>query len=53
MTTGGMVVRTSVESVRLCGRNTQGVRVIRLKDKDQVASAIRVVAKDEDEDVKA
>ncbi len=52
MTTGGMVVRTSVESVRMCGRNTQGVHVIRLKDKDQVASAIRVVAKDEDEDAK-
>ncbi|MBI4550344.1 MAG: DNA gyrase subunit A [Candidatus Omnitrophica bacterium] len=49
MTTGGMVVRTAVESIRLCGRNSQGVRVIRLKDKDQVASAIRVVAKDEDE----
>ncbi len=49
MTTKGMVVRTSVESIRLCGRNTQGVRVIRLKDGDEVASATRVVAKEEDE----
>ncbi len=49
MTSGGMVVRTSVESIRLCGRNSQGVRVIRLKEKDQVASAIRVVSSEEDD----
>jgi DNA gyrase subunit A len=51
VTTGGMVVRTGVKQIRTCGRNTQGVRLIKLKDKDAVAAAARVVASDEDEAV--
>ena len=47
-TSGGMVVRCPVDQIRTCGRNTQGVRLIKLKDKDSVASATRVVAKDDD-----
>lgn len=49
VTTGGMIVRCPVNQIRTSGRNAQGVRVIRLKDGHKVASATRVVAKDEDE----
>ena len=48
VTTGGMVVRCPVSQIRTSGRNSVGVRVMRLKDKDRIASATRVVAKDED-----
>jgi len=47
VTTGGMVVRSSVNQIRTSGRNAQGVRLIRLKEKHRVASATRVVAKEE------
>ena len=48
VTTGAMVVRCPVNQVRTCGRNSQGVRVIRLKEHHKVASAVRVVEKDEE-----
>lgn len=48
VTTGGMVVRCPVSQIRTSGRNSVGVRVMRLRDKDKIASATRVVAKDED-----
>ncbi|MDD5218572.1 MAG: DNA gyrase subunit A [Candidatus Omnitrophica bacterium] len=48
VTTGGMIVRSPVEQIRTSGRNAQGVHVVRLKDGQKVASATRVVAKDED-----
>ncbi|MBN2711001.1 MAG: DNA gyrase subunit A [Planctomycetes bacterium] len=47
----GMVVRTSVNGIRVIGRATQGVKVIRLKDEDSVVAVAKVVSdKDEDED---
>ncbi len=46
VTTGGMVVRCPVSQIRTSGRNAQGVHVIRLKDKQRVAAAIRVVEKE-------
>ncbi len=48
VTTGGMVVRCPVSQIRTSGRNSVGVRVMRLKDKDRIASATRVVAKEEE-----
>ncbi|MFZ5803088.1 MAG: DNA gyrase subunit A [Candidatus Omnitrophota bacterium] len=50
VTTGGMMVRSAVDQIRTSGRNAQGVRVIRLKEGHKVASATRVVAKEEDEE---
>lgn len=38
----GVVIRTSVENIRVMGRATQGVRVIKLKDKDKVSDLVRV-----------
>ena len=36
ITDGGQVIRTRIEEIRETGRNTQGVRVIRLKDGERV-----------------
>ena len=49
VTTSGMVVRCPVSQIRTSGRNAVGVHVMRLKDKDKIASATRVVAKEEEE----
>jgi DNA gyrase subunit A len=38
ITQGGMMVRTNVKSISIVGRNTQGVRVINLKDTDFLIS---------------
>jgi len=39
ISTGGQVIRMSIKSVSVLGRDTQGVRVMRFKDeKDKVAS---------------
>lgn len=48
MTDKGMVVRSSVNQIRTTSRNTQGVRVIRLKDGHKVVSVARVVLKEEE-----
>lgn len=46
----GMVIRQSVKDIRVMGRNTQGVRVIRLNESDQIADIAKVVP-EEDEDI--
>jgi len=38
----GMIVRVPIDGISIIGRNTQGVRLIRLKLGDQVVSAARV-----------
>jgi len=50
VTTSGMVVRCPVSQIRTSGRNAVGVHVMRLKEKDKIASATRVVAKEEEAD---
>ncbi|MDP3703477.1 MAG: DNA gyrase subunit A [Candidatus Omnitrophota bacterium] len=49
ITQEGMVVRTRAKDVRLTGRNTQGVHLMKLHGKDRVAS-VASVAHQEDED---
>jgi DNA gyrase subunit A len=46
ITTGGMVNRTHVDEIRVVGRNTQGVRVMGLKEGDKVASIAKVAKED-------
>jgi DNA gyrase subunit A len=46
-TTRGMMVRIRVSEIRVIGRNTQGVRLIRLEEGDTVASLAKIAA-DED-----
>ncbi len=45
----GMVIRQSVAAIRVMGRNTQGVRVIRLKEGDSIADIAKVIPEDEAE----
>lgn len=41
-TTGGILIRTKVAEMRLIGRNTQGVRLIRVEEGDTVSSLARL-----------
>jgi DNA gyrase subunit A len=41
-TSGGMVIRTRVDAIRTIGRNTQGVRLIKLDDGDTVSSLAKL-----------
>jgi DNA gyrase subunit A len=43
ITTSGQIIRQRVGQIRRIGRSTQGVRLIRLDQGDQVASIARVV----------
>ncbi|MDR3667432.1 MAG: DNA gyrase subunit A [Ignavibacteriaceae bacterium] len=47
ISTQGMVIRQSVIEIRLMGRNTQGVRVIRLNEGDTIADIAKVVPDDD------
>ena len=47
ITRGGLLVRTSCDSIRECGRGSQGVRVVSLNDGDAVIAAERVAEGDE------
>lgn len=49
ISTHGMVIRQSVRDIRVMGRNTQGVRVIRLNEGDQIADIAKVVPEEEEE----
>lgn len=48
-TKSGITIRTKVSDVRLMGRSTQGVRIIRLDDKDSIAD-VAIVEADPDAD---
>jgi DNA gyrase subunit A len=50
ITNGGQVIRTRVGEIRETGRNTQGVRVIRLREGEQVVD-VEPVAEGEEVDV--
>ena len=51
ITSGGVLVRTRVNEISVVGRNTQGVRVIRLDKKEKVVGVDRVDGlPDEDDD---
>lgn len=57
ITENGIMIRTRVEEISTMGRNTQGVRVIDLKEGDAIADVTRVVdeeeAEEEDADARA
>ena len=50
ITNHGMVIRQSVKDIRVMGRNTQGVRVIRLNAGDKIADIAKVVPEEEGEE---
>ena len=41
-TNKGRVIRTSVKEIRVAGRNTQGVRIIKLSGDEKVVSALKI-----------
>ena len=41
-TNKGRVIRVAVKEIRIAGRNTQGVRIIRLSGDEKVVSAIKI-----------
>jgi len=49
ITTQGTIIRMSMDGINLMGRNTQGVRLINIKEDDEVATVSRV-EKNEDSD---
>jgi DNA gyrase subunit A len=51
ITSHGMVIRQSVKNLRVMGRNTQGVRVIRLKDDDSIADIAKVLSEEQEEEI--
>ncbi len=51
ITNGGQVIRTRVGEIRETGRNTQGVRVIRLREGEQVVDVEPVAEGEEGDDV--
>jgi DNA gyrase subunit A len=46
----GIVIRIAVEELRVMGRATQGVRLINLKDNDEIASITKVDREEESEE---
>ena len=49
MTAKGIIIRTGLDEIREIGRNTQGVRLIKLDDDDKVVAVERVIKEDKDE----
>lgn len=50
ITAEGIVLRTSVKDISRTGRDTQGVRIIRLDENDRLMTLARVVAGDKDDE---
>jgi DNA gyrase subunit A len=48
ITTKGQVIRQRMKDIKVIGRNTQGVRLIRLNEDDHVADVARVVREEEE-----
>ena len=50
ITKAGVIIRIPLEQVKIAGRNTQGVKIIRLDD-DQRVSSVAVVEHQEQEEI--
>ena len=51
ITDDGTIIRTSVDDIRVCGRNTQGVRLMRVAEGSQVVGVARAEAEEDEEAV--
>ena len=47
----GITIRTSIEQIRVAGRATQGVRIINLREGDEIASVAVVPVTEEEEEL--
>ena len=50
ITANGMIIRTGLDEIRSIGRNTQGVRLINLKEGDKLVAAEKIAPEDLDDD---
>jgi DNA gyrase subunit A len=50
ITANGIIIRTGLEQVRAIGRNTQGVRLIKLDEGDKLVAVEKIAPQDESED---
>jgi DNA gyrase subunit A len=48
ITANGMIIRTGLDQIRSIGRNTQGVRLIKLKTGDKLVAAEKIVSEEQD-----
>jgi len=48
ITANGMIIRTGLDEIRSIGRNTQGVRLIKLKPGDKLVAAEKIVSEEEE-----
>ena len=51
ITKRGILIRMHISDIKVAGRSTQGVRLITLKNKDEIASAVRVARSEEDDGI--
>ncbi|KMY55923.1 DNA gyrase subunit A [Bacillus sp. FJAT-27231] len=49
ITVGGVLIRMDVDDISITGRNTQGVRLIRLHDQETVATVTKIAKEEEEE----
>ena len=49
VTSDGMIIRQHAANIRVAGRNTQGVRLIRLNEGDSIADVAVVIAEEEED----
>jgi DNA gyrase subunit A len=47
ITANGIIIRTGLDQIRSIGRNTQGVRLIKLKEGDKLVAAEKIVSESE------
>ncbi len=47
----GLIIRLAIAELRVMGRATQGVRLIKLRDDDAIAAVAKVVNEDEEENI--
>ena len=52
ITEHGITIRSKVDKISVIGRNTQGVRLVRLEEGDKVASVATVVGEEAEEETK-
>ncbi len=50
ITVNGKIIRMHCDDIRAMGRNTQGVRIMRLNNDDNIAAVTRVVREDDEDD---
>jgi DNA gyrase subunit A len=50
ITEQGMMIRTGVDSIRIAGRKTQGVRVINIDERDTVVAAVKLLDRGQPEE---